>query len=84
MPICNPFKDNFKRGVPQNVKVFEPIFKQGNLRLIEGLKSLRWNSLFVKEFFYEKVYSDSFKFKKWLNSLFLYKAGIDFFKFSNS
>lgn len=76
IPIYNPTGSDVKRVVPNNVKVFQPILKQGNARFIEGVKSLRYNHFFAKEFFSKKVFLSLFKLKKWLNSFFLYNAGI--------
>jgi glycosyltransferase involved in cell wall biosynthesis len=79
VPLYNPNANRDQRIVFDNVKVFEPILAQGSRRIIKGLINFRWNGVYFKEFFNNKIYLDHFKFKKWLNSMLLYDAGINFF-----
>ena len=73
IPSYNPYSSTIMRSVPENVTVHQPILKNGFSRLLQGLNNFKFSSLFLRDFFKNKVFSDKSKLIRWLNTYIEYK-----------
>ncbi|EKB05942.1 hypothetical protein HMPREF9711_00911 [Myroides odoratimimus CCUG 3837] len=74
LPLYNPYGE-IKREVPSNVIVEPVLLKQGNLRILQLIRSFSFSLDYFKELFSHNVILSSSKLKKWLISYTIYSVG---------
>lgn len=79
IPSYNPYSSTIMRSVPENVTVHQPILKNGFSRLLQGLNNFKFSSLFLRDFFKNKVFSDKSKLIRWLNTYIEYTTSLKLF-----
>lgn len=73
-PLYRPSLTDALRTLPANVKVLDPLLSNGKLsRIKAGIFNTSPVSLYVSDFFNNKVYSAKGKLLNWFNSLLVYR-----------
>ena len=78
IPAYNPYSTN-QRQVPNNVKVYPPLLRQGVFRILDFFCYLKISKGLINEFFKKNVYRNSSSVKQWVLAMLSY--GTNYKKF---